>query len=64
MGARHKINKVALQGAMIVGALVGLATDSAWIGFLAISGLIALCLVAGDIRLDRTPRRDRRNRRQ
>ncbi|MCC7419756.1 MAG: hypothetical protein IT428_05715 [Planctomycetaceae bacterium] len=63
MGARHKLNKVALQGAMIVGALVGLATDSALIGFLAIGGLMALCVVAGDIRLDRTPRRDRRSRR-
>ena len=64
MGARHKLNKVAIQGVLIVGALVGLATESTLVTLFTIGGLLALCVVAGDIRLDRTDRSNPRNRRR
>lgn len=64
MGARHKLNKVAIQGALIVGAIVGLATDSTLIGLITMGALIALCFAAGDIRLDRDDHRNQRNRRR
>jgi hypothetical protein len=64
MGARHKLNKVAVQGSLIVGALVGLVTESNLVGLIAIGALLVLCVFAGDIRLDQTDRRDPRNRRR
>ena len=53
MGARHKLNKVAIQGALIVGALVALAANSTLIGLNTMGALLVLCLTAGDIRMDR-----------
>lgn len=64
MGARHKLNKFAIQGAVTVGALVGLATESTFVTLLTIGALLALCVIAGDIRLGPTDRRDPRNRRR
>ena len=67
MGARHKLNKVAIQGTLIVGALVGLATNSTLIGLITMGALLALCLATGDIRVgpaNSPDRRKPRSRRQ
>lgn len=59
MGARQKLNEIAIQGCVIVGGLIGLATSS-WVVFiLASGGLLSLSLFLGDIRPDRsTPGRN------
>ena len=64
MGARHKLNKVAIQGALIVAAVAGLATESTLVTLVTSAVLLILCLAGGDIRLDRTERRPPRNRRR
>jgi hypothetical protein len=56
MGARQKLNRAALNGALLVGAFFGLVSQS-WLVFLVATGLGAiLALVAGDIRPTRRGR--------
>lgn len=74
MGARQKLNAVAVQGCLIVSGIIGMACQS-WLIFLITSAVsIGSSLVAGDIRPDRNgpagPRstgphpRSQRNRRR
>lgn len=58
MGARHKLNKTAVQGALIISSLIGLATESWFVCLVAAAVLIALSVSSGDIRLEGRRRRD------
>lgn len=50
MGARQKLNRAALNGVLLAGAILGAASQS-WTVFLVATGLgIVLALIAGDIR--------------
>lgn len=57
MGARKKLNQAHVNGALVIGAVVGLATQS-WIAFaLATMFVIIGGFYAGDIRGDGRRRR-------
>lgn len=50
MGARHKLNRAALNGALIVGAIFGAIAQS-WLVFFVAAGLgVILSFVGGDFR--------------
>ena len=57
MSARHKLNTAYFQGAIVIAGVVGLATASWKIFFLALAVLMAGGLYGGDIR-PRSGRRD------
>ena len=53
MGARHKLNSAALNGALIVAGLVAFVTQS-WVAFcIAAVALLATAVHSGDIRWTR-----------
>ena len=51
MGARKKLNQANLNGALVVGAVVGLATQSWTVFVLAAVFVVVGGLYAGDIRV-------------
>ena len=54
MGARQKLNAIAIQGCLILSGIIGLACQS-WLIFLITSLVLVCCsVVGGDIRPDRS----------
>ncbi len=56
MGAKNKLNAAALNGALVVGGLVGAVTGSWTAFFLCAAVLVASAVHAGDIRAGRRQR--------
>jgi hypothetical protein len=53
MGARQKLNRAHAIGAFVVAGLLALATRSAGVFLVGLGGLLALNVLAGNIRLSR-----------
>jgi len=50
MSARHKLNTAYFQGTAVIAGVIGLATGSWMVFFLALAVLVAGCIHGGDIR--------------
>ena len=56
MTARHKLNVAYVAGALIVAGFLGAATQSPVVFVVALTALVALALISGDIRTEAWPR--------
>jgi hypothetical protein len=50
MGAKQKLNSAHLWGALVIAGLVGLVTQSWTVFLVALTGVIVVDVIAGDIR--------------
>ena len=58
MGARSKLNGASLNGALLIGVLVGVASGNLLAGFVIGAILAGTSLIAGDIRISGRKRDD------